>query len=414
MAKMRIIVAIALIFIVALTSTCYRPGGAESDPAANQPEAEQEIIDNQAPPQAQEAPLQAENLGNTGDGVADATPGDAPEEPEGPEEPEETEEPEELEELEEPEEPEPQSTIRKVTISAAGDTTLGGDPRYSNQFIREFERRGQDHGFFMRGVKHIFQADEISIVNFEGTLTDATAHSSTQPYVFRGPAHFAKILSSSGINVASLANNHSRDFFVAGYQDTRDALEAEGVSTIGDDHTLILEVNDIRVGMFGFNFWGDSRAIRDKITAAIEELRAGGAQLIIAYYHWGGELDTRPRPYQRAVGRFTIDSGADLVLGAHAHVLQGIEVYKGKNIVYSLGNFSFGGNNNPRDHDTMIFRQTFTFDDGVLQDTNDNQVIPARISSERGRNNFQPIVAQGAVAERILEKIQTYSDELNA
>jgi len=313
----------------------------------------------------------------------------------------------------EEEEEEPPSAIVTITISAAGDVTLGGDPRGSNQFMREFERNEQDHSHFLRNVKHIFDADDLTIVNLEGTLTEATAHMN-KTYVFRGPPHFAKILSSSGVDAVTLANNHSIDFLELGYQDTADALEAEGIAYFGNDFNTILEIKGIRVGLFGFRFWENNQWNRNQITSAIKDLQERGAQLIIAYFHWGIESASTPSAYQRTLGRFTIDSGADLVLGAQPHVLQAIEEYNGKNIVYSLANFCFGGNNNPTDQDTFIFQQTFTFDDGELQDTNETNIIPVLISSERWRNNFQPIVAEGDVAQRILQRLQTYSDRFAA
>lgn len=304
-------------------------------------------------------------------------------------------------------------TLVTITISAAGDTTLGGDPRGSNFFIREWERNDRDYSFFFREVRHIFEESDLSIVNLEGPLTYATVYRENRQWIFRGPPRFAEILSAGAIDVVTLANNHTRDFLDRGYRDTIEALEAVGVARFGNGYNLIKEVNGIYVGMFGLSIWGDWRENRDSITRAINDLNNRGAQLIIAYFHWGVELATVPSHYQRVMGRFTIDSGAHLVLGAHPHVLQGIEVHNGRNIVYSLANFSFGGNNNPADHHTMIFQQTFTFDNGVLVNTNDTNIIPAFISSERDRNNFQPIIAEGEDAERILERVRVYSERLN-
>ncbi|MGN1162085.1 MAG: CapA family protein, partial [Candidatus Fimenecus sp.] len=104
--------------------------------------------------------------------------------------------------------------------------------------------------------------------------------------------------------------------------------------------------------------------------------------------------------------------GADLVIGHHPHVLQGVESYKGKMIAYSLGNFCFGGNQNPRDKDTMIFRQTFTVTgSGVASDEN-YEIIPCSISSTSGRNNYQPTPAEGSEKQRIIDKIQKFSEGL--
>ena len=116
-----------------------------------------------------------------------------------------------------------------------------------------------------------------------------------------------------------------------------------------------------------------------------------------------------PDSNQMTLGRLAIDEGADLVCGHHPHVLQGIEEYKGKNIVYSLGNFCFGGNSYPSDMDTMIFQQTFTVDKNGVKADNVTNVIPCSISSEYDYNNYQPTPAQGDEADRILAKIQERS-----
>ena len=100
------------------------------------------------------------------------------------------------------------------------------------------------------------------------------------------------------------------------------------------------------------------------------------------------------------------------MLGHHPHVLQGIEVYNGKNIVYSLGNFCFGGNSNPADKDTMIFQQTFTVENGELAADNVTNIIPCSVSSESGYNNYQPTPLEGDEAERVRGRIEEYSSGL--
>ena len=130
---------------------------------------------------------------------------------------------------------------------------------------------------------------------------------------------------------------------------------------------------------------------------------------MIVIFHWGNEKEEVPDTNQMTLGRLAIDEGADLVCGHHPHVLQGIEEYKGKNIVYSLGNFCFGGNSYPSDMDSMIFQQTFTIDqDGVKAD-NVTNIIPCSISSDYSYNNYQPTPAEGEEADRIMQKIEERS-----
>ena len=300
--------------------------------------------------------------------------------------------------------------IVTITLSAAGDTTLGGDQRWAgyHAFMREFENSGRDHSHFLRNVAHIFYESCLSIVNLEGTLTYATEHMDKQ-FAFRGPPHFAQILSSSHVDAVTISNNHTIDYFQRGYEDTVNALRTEGIVYFGNEFKTIMEVNGIQVGMFGYRIWADTAENRNRVRAAIADLEYRGAQLIIAYLHWGVERENRPEQYQINIGRYAIRNGADLVLGAHPHVVQGIEEYMGRFIVYSLANFCFGGNANPPDQDSFIFQQTFSFYDGVLLPDIDKNVIPIFVSSVRYRNNFQPTVAEGADAERILGRIERYS-----
>jgi len=308
---------------------------------------------------------------------------------------------------------EPECNIVTITLSAAGDTTLGGDRRWAGYgaFMREFENSGRNHSHFLQNVAHIFYESDLSILNLEGTLTYATYHMD-KTFVFRGPPHFAQILSSSYIDAVTISNNHTIDFFQRGYDDTLEALRAEDIVYFGNEFKTIMEINGIQVGMFGYRIWNDSAENRNRVRAAITNLRDRGAQLVIAYYHWGVERENMPEQYQINIGRYSIRNGADLVLGAHPHVIQGIEEYMGRFIVYSLANFCFGGNANPPDQDSFIFQQTFSFYDGVLLPDNDKYLIPVFVSSVRYRNNFQPTVAEGEDAERILARIERYSEWL--
>jgi len=313
-------------------------------------------------------------------------------------------------------EPAPEPIIT-ITVSAAGDVTVGGCPVNSsfNSYMRQFDLQDKDFSFFFRNVRDIFNEDDLSIVNFESTLTDATKRDDKR-FTFRAPPEFSQVLRGSGINAVTLANNHSRDFGEVSYIDTQNNLEAEGIAFFGNDTNTILNIKGINIGMFGYSTWNytDPSVFFDRVKDSIDDLRSRGADLVIAYFHWGKEGSYEPNSAQTRLGRFTIDSGADLVLGAHPHVIQGIEVYNGRNIVYSLANFSFGGNRWPPDYDSFIFRQTFTFENGILQESNETEIIPIRVSSISGENNYQPTPATGATAERILKEIQRLSNKLNS
>ena len=138
---------------------------------------------------------------------------------------------------------------------------------------------------------------------------------------------------------------------------------------------------------------------------AIKELKKK-TDFVIVYYHWGIERNYSPTQGQRDLAHATIDAGANMVVGSHPHVLEGIETYKDSPIVYSLSNFCFGGNRNPSDKDSMIYQQTFHFTNKKITST-EHKIIPCMISSVKYRNNYQPIIATGQDAERILKKVNT-------
>ena len=165
----------------------------------------------------------------------------------------------------------------------------------------------------------------------------------------------------------------------------------------------------VKVGLVGIHVLADGMEREQQVRYNIQSVIDQGAQAIIVSFHWGSEKSNYPDETQKALAHIAIDCGADLVVGHHPHVLQGIEQYKGKNIVYSLGNFCFGGNRNPADKDTMIYQQTFTFENGVLVEDNVTNIIPCSVSSVQQYNDFQPTVLEGSEAERVLQKIQEFS-----
>ena len=295
-----------------------------------------------------------------------------------------------------------------ITISVVGDCTLGTDENfnYSRSLNAYYEKNGPE--YFLKNVKSIFEADDLTIANLEGTFTDLTTRAD-KTYAFKGPAEFVKILTTSSVEAVTLANNHSRDYGSQSLTDTRNTLDTAGVIHFGYDVTKVVEVKGVKVGLVGIYELIDHTGRAQQVKDNIAKVKAEGAEIVIVIFHWGIERDAAPNSHQTMLGRLAIDEGADLVCGHHPHVLQGIETYKGKNIVYSLGNFCFGGNSNPSDKDTMIFQQTFTITkDGVKED-NVTNIIPCSLSSEKNRNNYQPTPATGEEAERILKKIEEIS-----
>lgn len=297
-----------------------------------------------------------------------------------------------------------------LTLSVVGDCTLGTDETfdYDTSLNAYYENYGAD--YFLQNVKDIFSADDLTIANFEGTLTDSDERED-KTFAFKAPASYASILTGGSVEAVNTANNHSHDYGEESFDDTLAALDDAGIVHFGYDETAVMDVKGIKVGLVGIYELYDHLEREQQLKDNIAKVKADGAQLIVVIFHWGNETETVPDSNQTTLGRIAIDEGADLVCGHHPHVLQGIETYKGKNIVYSLGNFCFGGNSSPSDMDTMIYQQTFTIDaDGVKKD-NVTNIIPCSISSAAydGYNNYQPTPAEGDEATRILGKINERS-----
>lgn len=301
------------------------------------------------------------------------------------------------------------SVQKSVTITCAGDCTLGTDAVFGGVTLPvEAQNQGNDYGYFLRKVKPYFENDDLTIVNLEGTLTERGSRED-KTFAFRGKPEYTKILTEGSVESVTLANNHSRDYGDVSFEDTKKYLDDAGIVWFENLNTRVVEENGIKIGLVGL--YALNGTAEGNLPKAMEQVKADGAEIIIVQIHWGIEGENYPTAEQISLAHAAIDSGADLVIGHHPHVLQGLERYKGKMIAYSLGNFCFGGNQNPRDKDTMIFRQTFTIKDGNV-DSSDYMVIPCSISSVSGRNNYQPTPAEGSEKERIAQKIQKFSNEL--
>ncbi len=303
--------------------------------------------------------------------------------------------------------PEPQ--IVTLTITAAGDVTLGNHAGqgYEGTFREMYDKK--DNAYFLQNVKDIFEADDMTIVNFEGVLTFCDDLVEKE-FNMKGDPEYIGILTEASVEAVSFGNNHRLDYGQQGSDDTVAAFEEAGIVYAYDNITGIYETQGIRIGFVSVNEVYDGNAVEAYLEDGIRYLREEEqVNLVIACCHWGEERENYPEDYQKELGHKCIDWGADLVLGAHAHVLQGVEVYKERCIVYGLANFCFGGNRNPKDKDTMIFQQTFTFVDGVKQEGQEAKVIPCSVSSVSYRNDFCPTPADGGEYTRILGRINEYS-----
>lgn len=295
----------------------------------------------------------------------------------------------------------------EVRISFAGDCTLGtnrGLEKREEHFVRRIAREGFDWPFL--AVRDLFAQDDLTLVNLENAFTQGR-RGADKNCVFSAPPEYAQILPLGNIEAVSTANNHSHDYGVAGYEDTLEALDEVGVIYSGTKRPAYVDVGDLKVALL-------SRAApkQDTLTGLLREIkeaRAAGCDLVIVSLHWGIEYEKEQNIEQKRIARKVIQGGADVIVGHHPHILQGIELYDGKPIFYSLGNFSFGGNINPPDWDTMIAQITAEKTQTGARITS-IKLIPCRISDATGdEQDFQPVPVRGERAEKILQKVKKYS-----
>ena len=307
---------------------------------------------------------------------------------------------------------EDKASTTEILLSFTGDCILGTDEYFAwdTGLPAYYDLYGPE--YFLKNVRSIFEEDNLTIVNMEGTLTEETTRVDKQ-FAFKGDPDYVKILTSSSVEAANVANNHSHDYGEKSFQDTVQTLEKNGIRTFGYDDVAVLEVKGIRVGMFGIYELDDHLERIPQVKQDIAKLKAQQVDIIVAVFHWSNELVTVPDNNQVTLAHLAIDEGADVVVGHHPHVVQGIDEYKGKTIAYSLGNFCFGGNTHPTEMDTFIFQQKFTLNGKKDIIDSEYKVIPCRVSSEENYNDYQPTPLRGEEAEETLNKIRERSQAIH-
>jgi hypothetical protein len=211
-------------------------------------------------------------------------------------------------------------------------------------------------------------------------------------------------MTGSSVEFATLANNHSYDYGQPGYISTKNALDDAGITYVeGNSSTLFTTDSGLTIGVYAFNYNMDTADMRKEVA----KLREDGAEIVILAMHCGDEGIYRQNQKQINYAHAAIDAGVDIVWGNHPHTLQPIETYKDGIIFYSLGNFSFGGNHNPRDKDSAVIQQQIIRDlDGTIS-LGEMTIIPCRTSSKTDYNDFQPTPFEigSADYDRVLSKL---------
>lgn len=302
---------------------------------------------------------------------------------------------------------------RTILLSAVGDCTLAAELGLGNTpttFPREYEDHGSDPAWFFSGVLSVLSQDDLTIANLETTLTTAPSPAIPGRPRFRGKPEYTAILTAGSVELVNFANNHAHDFGQRGYDETARVVRAAGVGLSGNELVDTRTIKGVEIVSLGFT--GGDPVILPSVVKRVKAAKTA-TNLVLVSFHWGAEGSYQPNGVQLDLGHAAVDAGADLVIGTHPHVLQGIETYKGRHILYSLGNFVFGGHGNPADKDAIIYQEAFVEKDGHLR-PGEGTLVPVRISSVTTRNDYRPVLLDGDERERVLAKMKKLSAAIPA
>lgn len=308
---------------------------------------------------------------------------------------------------------------KTVLITFAGDCTLGSEGtamKNEDSFFAFAEKYGYD--YFFANFRDMFENDDITVVNLEGVLSDnAYMEKKHKAFRFRGKTDFVKILTGSGVDSVSIANNHIMDFSSQGAESTKKVLDENGIQWFWNEEYRIIEHDGIRIAFFGLEH-SKFFSLQSWLPRTFRELKQSGkANAIVVYVHTGIEYKGEHENRIAAMANDLVGMGADLVLMSHPHVLQGMEIINNRTVFYSLGNFVFGGNSAIRygkyhkiKEVTSLYsmavqvKMSFTGDGEYL---GQRVVIwPAYTSDDPQVNHYQPRLLTAEEAKPVREAIQ--------
>ena len=303
---------------------------------------------------------------------------------------------------------------RQIVVTFVGDCTLGSEEREranSTSLDSYVNNYGYDYPF--SGVYDILSGDDLTVANLEGVFYNSEYNKVSKTYNFRSPTEFAQILPLSSVEAVSLANNHTEDYGSPGIRSTVAALDEVGTAWFGTteyaDAVYVYEKDGIRIGFVAVyaTYWYNHL---EKLSADIQTLKDRGCSVLVGVMHAGTEYDYAHDNGQQKLADYFIRSGCSVVIGHHPHVIQGVYVYNGATVVWSLGNFVFGGNKAMRALYTMLAQFTFTFDEDGTYLGHTLNIIPAQYSGFADFNNYCPIPVEGEDAATVLGMIQRDSN----
>lgn len=299
----------------------------------------------------------------------------------------------------------------EVVLAAVGDIMLAGSA------APVLKRHGLSHPF--NATRSILKRSHIAIGNLEAPISSRGDEFRDKRFRFRAPPGTARALKDAGFSVLSLANNHMMDFGTTGLNDTLAELRQQAILPSGAGMNLdearqpaIVTVSGKSIAFLSYSLTypaeffatrqqsGTAPGYKPLVRSDILRARQLADHVVVSF-HWGKELDAKPSPYQTRAAREAIDAGADLVLGHHPHVLQGIERYKGGLICYSLGNYAFGSRSRHADRSIIAL---ISFDGGVKN----MEIVPLNVLNRD--TGYQPKPLQGAAGQKVVDYLASISE----
>jgi len=301
-----------------------------------------------------------------------------------------------------------------VSLVAVGDLMMGGSA------LPVLKQNGPDYAF--DSLRTILKSADVTMANLEAPFT-THGKPFEKEFTFQVPPFFGMSLANAGFDVLTLANNHIMDYGREGLYSTLKILDSlkirycgAGENSAAAGKGCIIETSGWRIGFLAYSltypdeFWATSKSCgaafpRSEIMEKSIQSMKRETDLVVVSFHWGGELMRHPKNYQRKYAHQAVDCGADLIIGHHPHTLQGLEIYQGKLIAYSLGNFVFGSYSRTVEESVIL---KVRFENGCLKEA---EIIPVDVNNYR--TNFQPKLLNDSERHRVLLEINEISKPYN-
>lgn len=292
-----------------------------------------------------------------------------------------------------------------IDMSFLGDCCMATDMENTAAGTMRAYEEMEPSTYFFKGVIDEINKDDLTVANCENVFSDeqlpevekwgsSTGYNKTDEngktlskgFWFKAPAKYASVFSDNSIEAVTIENNHSHDYGEEGHTDTEKALDAAGVKWGTNDKIIYYEKNGFKIAVVCVSFYSEDEGI-SKLKYL--ETAKNNSDFQIVFFHGGLEGVHKPDDWKVSVCHSFVDNGADLVIGSHPHVLQKREKYKNVNIVYSMGNFCFGGNTQPENR-TIIYKYNLHITEDKVTDS-EEQIIPCYVYTGN-INNYQPTV----------------------